>query len=148
MAAHTYMQKKCKAILLVPPPFEIVDNLVNFDFVYICILWRLNSQTKNGHNAVHGLVLPADCAAAVGVIVPVTGASRVQASAIFLHNHSRDNVFVGLLLLCEHSQAIFDHLAGPVVYLIVLVRIATDSSLDCLFNCFAHIIHNKLTFFA
>lgn len=87
----------------------------------------LNGQPKDRDDAVHGLIFPADGAAAVGVVIPVAGAGRVQSGAVLLHDHGCDNVFVGLLLFGEHSEAIFDHLAGPVVYFIVLVCVATDS---------------------
>lgn len=46
----------------------------------------LERQSKDGDDAVHGLVLPAHGARAVRVIVPVAGAGRVQAGAILLHD--------------------------------------------------------------
>lgn len=39
-------------------------------------------------NAVHRFVLPAHCARAVSVVVPVAGAGRVQTCAILLHDHT------------------------------------------------------------
>jgi hypothetical protein len=48
----------------------------------------LDRQPENAHNAIHGLVLPSDRAAAVGGVVPKARAGRVQAGAIFLHYHT------------------------------------------------------------
>lgn len=32
----------------------------------------LNAEAEDGHNTVHSFVLPADCAGAIGIIVPET----------------------------------------------------------------------------
>ena len=47
---------------------------------------RSDGQSEHGDDAVHGLVLPADGAAAVGAVVPVAGAGRVQARTRLLHD--------------------------------------------------------------
>jgi hypothetical protein len=46
-------------------------------------------EAVDGHDDVHGLVFPADGAAAVGAVVPEAGTRRVQASPVFLHHRAR-----------------------------------------------------------
>ena len=50
---------------------------------------ELDGESKDGYNAVHGLVLPSDGAAAVRRVVPVAGGGRVKAGPVFLY-HRRD----------------------------------------------------------
>jgi len=56
-----------------------------------------DGEAKHADDAVHGLVLPAYCAAAVGVVVPVARAGRVQTSAILLHDDASHNILEGLV---------------------------------------------------
>ena len=50
---------------------------------------RLDGQAEDGHYAVHGLVLPADGAAAVSAVVPVARAGCVETGASLLHDDAR-----------------------------------------------------------
>lgn len=49
----------------------------------------LNSQSEYGDYAVHGFVFPPDGAAAVGGVVPIARAGRVQTGTVLLHDHAR-----------------------------------------------------------
>lgn len=49
----------------------------------------LDGQTKHGHDAIHGLVLPAHRAAAVRRVVPEARAGRVQPRTVLLHDRAR-----------------------------------------------------------
>lgn len=46
----------------------------------------LERQSKDGDDAVHGLVFPTHGAGAVRVVVPIAGAGRVQAGSVLLHD--------------------------------------------------------------
>ena len=49
----------------------------------------LDGEAEDGDNAVHGLVLPPDGAAAVRRVVPVARAGRVQPRTVLLHDDAR-----------------------------------------------------------
>jgi len=61
---------------------------------------ELDGESKDGYNAVHGLVLPSDGAAAVRRVVPVAGGGRVKAGPVFLHDDARNDIFEGFLQFC------------------------------------------------
>ena len=64
-----------------------------------------DGQAKNGDDAVHGLVLPADGARAIGGIVPKAGRRRVETGSVLLHHHARDYVLERFLKLHQRLQA-------------------------------------------
>ena len=45
-------------------------------------------EPEDGYDAIHGLVFPPHGAAAVRVVVPVTGARRVEPRPVLLHDHT------------------------------------------------------------
>ena len=53
------------------------------------MLVRLDGESKDGDDTIHGLVLPPDGTGAVGGVVPVARARRVQAGPVLLHDHAR-----------------------------------------------------------
>lgn len=71
----------------------------------------------------------------------------MQTGAVLLHDHTGDNVLVRLLQLGQHAQAGLHHRTGPVVYLVVLVRVAADGGLDRFLDDFAHVVHDELVLF-
>lgn len=71
----------------------------------------------------------------------------MQSGAVLLHDHTGDNVLVRLLQLGQHAQARLHHRTGPVVYLVVLVRVAADGGLDRFLDDFAHVVHDELVLF-
>lgn len=71
----------------------------------------------------------------------------MQTGAVLLHDHTGDNVLVRLLQLGQHAQARLHHRAGPVVYLVVLVRVTADGGLDRFLDDFAHVVHDELMLF-
>jgi len=56
--------------------------------IFLVKLRPLNREAEHAHYAVHRLVLPSHCAAAVGRVVPEAGAGRVQTSSVLLHDHT------------------------------------------------------------
>lgn len=72
----------------------------------------------------------------------------MQSGAVLLHDHTGDDILIRLLQFRQYAEAGLHHRAGPVVYLVVLVRIAADSGLDGFLDDFAHIVHDKLVLFA
>lgn len=71
----------------------------------------------------------------------------MQSSAVFLHDHTGDNILVGFLQFGQHTEAGFHHRPGPVVHLVMLVRVASDGRFDRFLDNFAHIIHDELMLF-
>ena len=47
-------------------------------------------EPEDGYDAIHCLVFPPHGAAAVRVVVPVTGARRVEPRPVLLHDHTRN----------------------------------------------------------
>jgi len=108
-----------------------------------CGVGCLDGEAKDADDAVHGLVLPPDCAASIRSVVPETGAGGVQASAVFLHDDAGDNVFEGLLELGKLVEALFHHAGRPLVHLVVLICVAADRTLHSLFDDVRHLINDE-----
>lgn len=113
-------------------------------FVHFATHLNLYRQSEHWHNAVHGLVFPAHRAWAIRLVVPEARTGRMQTGTVLLHDHAGDDILVRFLQFGKDSQAHFDHDAGPVVDLVVLIRIATDRILDGLLNDLADVIHDEL----
>lgn len=108
----------------------------------------LDGQPEDTDDAVHGLVFPSHCAASVSLIIPVTGASCVQTSPIFLHDDTGHNVFEGFAELGELVEALFHNTGRPLVDLVVLIGVTSNSPLHCLLDDVGHFIHDKCRLFS
>jgi len=144
--------KSCEKKFKVRTPFVVVLLLLFLAVVSGNLLWHhlgcgggggLDGQTEYAHDAVHGLVLPSDSAAAIGGVVPEAGASRVEARAVLLHDDACDNVFEGFRELRQRVQALLDHIGRPLVYFRLNVQVAADRALDAIFDDIAHFIDDE-----
>jgi len=108
-----------------------------------CDTVSLDGEAEDADDAVHGFVLPPHCAATIRSVVPETGAGGVQASAVFLHDDTGDNIFEGLLKLGELVEALFYNAGRPLVHLVVLVGVASDRTLYGLFDDVGHLIDDE-----
>lgn len=111
--------------------------------MWISLIETLNGQAKDTDYAVHGFVLPAYSAAAIGLIVPVAGAGCVQPGPILLHDDTGHNVLERFVQLGQLVQTLLHHVCRPLVYSVVLVGIAANGPLYCFFDDVGHLIHNK-----
>ena len=94
----------------------------------------LQRQSKDGDDAVHGLVLPSDCARAVSSVVPEAGRRRVKTGAILLHDVASDDVFEGLVQLRQVVETVLNDVRRPLVDLWLLVGISPDRVLYGIFD--------------
>jgi len=76
----------------------------------------LNGQTEDAHDAVHGLVLPSHGAAAIRRVIPEARAGRVQAGAVFLHNHTGHNIFKGFVEFRQLIETLLNNVGCPRVH--------------------------------
>lgn len=100
----------------------------------ICFLFTqnifLNSQTKDGGDYIHRLVLPPHSARSVRAVVPVARRCCMEASASLLQNYYRDNVFKWLPKSGQPLQTLLYDVGRPLAHLLVLVCVDADGCLD------------------
>lgn len=67
----------------------------------------------------------------------------MESSAVLLHDDACDDILERFAEFRELVETLLDHVGRPLVYLVVLVCITTDSTLDGFFDDVADFINNE-----
>lgn len=111
------------------------------------LVYKSNRQSKNAHDAVHGLVFPSHCTTSIRSVIPETRTCRVKAGSIFLHDDTGHNVLEWLSELGQLIQTLLDDIRSPLIHFVVLVSVSADRSFDRLFNNVANLVYDEGCFF-
>lgn len=111
------------------------------------LVYKSNRQSKNAHDAVHGLVFPSHCTTSIRSVIPETGTCSVKTGSIFLHDDTGDDVLERFSELGQLIQTLLDDIGSPLIHFVVLVGISADSSFDRLFDNVANLVYDEGCFF-